>query len=94
MVSRTDPGSATQRTNFGLPNIAASQVTIVSDTTTCRIASQAYDLELGASAASEPPIVLQLADKYLVVKRLAYRRGRISILFNQNFTTVIKRIWF
>ena len=94
MVSRTDPGSIAQRTNLGLPNIADSQVTVVSDTTTCRIASAAYDAALAASAASEPPLVLLLGTQYVVVKRLKYVRGRVNVLFNQNFTIVQKKIWY
>lgn len=94
MVSRTDAGSVAQRTRLGLPNIPGAQVTIVSDTTTCRVASAAYDAALGESAPGEPPLVLQLSDRYVVVKRLGYPRGRGNVLFDQNFATVIKKIWY
>jgi hypothetical protein len=94
MVSRTDPGSVAQRTNLGLPNIPDAQVTIVSDTTKCRIASTAYDAALSASAASEPPLVLQLGTQYVVVKRLKFPRGRVNVLFNQDFSIPQKTIWY
>jgi hypothetical protein len=93
MVSGTDAGLVAQRANFGLPTLSASQVIIVTDTTTCRIASAAYDRELGVSAPSEAPIVLQLGSQYVVVKTLHFVRERINILFNQDFTTAQKRIW-
>jgi hypothetical protein len=94
MVSLTDSASATQRANLRLPNIPDAQVTIVSDTTTCRIASAAYDAAVGVSAASEAPLVLQLGSQYVVVKRLKFPRGRVNVLFDQAFTTPQKQIWF
>jgi hypothetical protein len=93
MVSGTDPGYVAQRTNLGLPTLSASQVIVVTDTTTCRIASAAYDHELDVSAPSEAPLVLQLGTQYVVVKRLDSDGGRISVLFNQDFTIAQKRIW-
>jgi hypothetical protein len=94
MVSRTDPASATQRTNLGLPTLAATQVVIVADTATCRIASAAYDAAMGVSAPDEAPLVLQLGNRYVVVKRLKFERGRMNVLFDQSFSTVLKKIWF
>lgn len=93
MVSGTDPGYVAQRANLGLPTLSASQVIVVTDTTTCRIASAAYDHELDVSAPSEAPLVLQLGTQYVVVKRLDSDGGRISVLFNQDFTIAQKRIW-
>ena len=93
MVSGTDAGLVAQRANFGLPTLPASQVRIVTDTTTCRIASAAYDKVLGVSAPSEAPVVLQFGAQYVVVKRLKFVRERINVLFNQDFTIAQTRIW-
>jgi len=94
MVSRTDAGSVTQRTKLSLPTLQPSQVLIVTDTTTCRTASNAFDSATGISAAAEAPIVLQLGTQWIVIKRLKYRGGRVNILFDQNFSTAQKKIWF
>ena len=94
MVSRTDAESVAQRSNLSLPTLVPSQVLIVSDTTTCRTASNAFDSATGIPAADEAPIVLQMGTQWIVIKRLKYRGARVNILFNQNFSTAQKRIWF
>jgi hypothetical protein len=95
MVSRTDQASVKTRSLFGLPTIADAQVTIVSDTTICRIASAAYDSVFSHSAAAEQPLVLKIGSaQYVVVKGLEKKGGRANVLFNQNFTVAEKKIWF
>ena len=94
MVSRTDAPSVTQRANLSLPTLQPSQVLIVTDTTTCRAASNAFDSATGISASAEAPIVLQLGTQWIVIKRLKYRGPRMNILFNQTFATAQEKIWF
>jgi hypothetical protein len=97
MVSRE--GSERNRTNAGLPTISNEQVTIVSDTTICRIASAAYDSAVGSYALPGGPVVLKIGSTgYVVIKgfepRGAYRHYRMNVLFNQDFTVAKKRIWY
>jgi hypothetical protein len=97
MVSREE--WETDRSNTGLPTISNEQVTIVSDTTICRIASAAYDSAVGSYALAEPPLVLKIGTTgYVVVKgfepRGVYRHYRMNVLFNQDFTVAKKRIWY
>jgi hypothetical protein len=94
MVSRTDSQSVAQRTNLGLPTLQPTQVTIVSDTLTCRTASTAFDNAVGVSASTESPIVLQLGTQWIVIKQLKYRGVRPNVLFNQAFTIAQMKIWF
>jgi hypothetical protein len=95
MVSRTDQASVTNRSQLGLPNIPNAQVTIASDTTTCRIASAAYDSAVSFPAATEAPLVLKIGTtQYLVVKGVNNQGARINVLFNQNFTVAQRKIWF
>jgi len=93
-VSRTDPASVTARTRLALPNIPNAQVTIVSDTATCRKASAAYDSVFSFPAPSEAPLVLQLGSQYVVVKGLGNRGGRPNVLFNQTFTVAQRKSWY
>lgn len=95
MVSRTDQASATNRAVLGLPNIPNAQVTIVSDTTTCRIASVAYDSVFSVPTPNEPPLVLRLGTQYVVIKGIDIpQHGRANVLFNQDFTIAQKTIWY
>ena len=95
MVSRTDQASASNRTLLGLPTIANAQVTIVSDTTTCRIASAAYDSAVSFQAPNQAPLVLKIGTaQYVVVKGLDNQGARINVLFNQTFTVAQKQIWY
>jgi hypothetical protein len=94
MVSRTDPASVTTRNGLGLPNLANAQVTIVSDTATCRKASAAYDSVFSLPAPTEAPLVLQLGAQYIVVKGLGNHGDRANVLFNQYFTVAQKKIWY
>lgn len=95
MVSRTDQSSAANRVSLGLPNLPDAQVTIVTDTVTCRIASAAYDSAVSFSAPTEAPLVLKIGTtNYAVVKGLGNSGGRINVLFNQTFTVPGKKIWY
>jgi hypothetical protein len=98
-VSLTDEASARNRSTLGLPNIPNEQVTIVSDTTTCRIASMAYDSAVGSYALSEPPLVLKIGTEgYVVVKGFETQGGgqhfRMNVLFKQDLTVAKTRIWY
>ena len=98
-VSLTDDASARNRSTLGLPNIPNEQVTIVTDTTTCRIASAAYDSAVGSYALAEPPLVLKIGTTgYIVVKGFEAHGGRqhfrMNVFFNQDFAVVKARIWY
>jgi hypothetical protein len=98
-ASLTDQASVTNRSNLGLANVPNEQVTIVSDTTTCRIASTAYDSAVGSYALTEPPLVLKIGTtQYVVVKGFTTQGvttgARMNVLFNQDFTVAKTRIWY
>jgi hypothetical protein len=95
MVSRTDQASVRERSFLGLPTIPNAQVTIVSDTTICRIASAAYDSAVSFPAASEAPLVVKIGTTlYAVIKGIDSHSGRFNVLFNQDFTIARKTIWY
>ena len=91
LVSLSDSISANQRTRLSLPSLAANQVTIVSDTTVCRAASLAYDAAVAHRTIDKPVVVLALGTQRLVVKDYPFGEWLLAVLFNQTFTTMIKR---
>lgn len=91
LVSLNDSISANQRTRLNLPALAANQVTIVSDTTECRAASLAYDAAVAHRTIGKPVVVLALGTQRLVVKDYPFGEWLLAVLFNQSFTTMIKR---
>jgi hypothetical protein len=94
IVSRNDSVGTMWRTKLGLPPLSNGQVHIVGDTAICRIASQAYDGALQESHPSEPVIVLELGTVRMVVKNIVITtESMLGILFDQGFTSVLRRIW-
>jgi hypothetical protein len=91
MVSQADSVAANERTRFSLPQLAENQVTIVSDTTVCRTASTAYDAAVSTTAIDKPVVVLAFGAQRLVVKDYRFGEWLLAVLFNQNFTTIVKR---
>jgi hypothetical protein len=94
MVSNPDTAFSRQRTNLGLPLLAANQVRIVGDTATCRVASSAYDSALGRSPSTVPVVVLELGTRRVVVKDIGMRGAWMNLLFNQDFSTLLQKIWY
>jgi hypothetical protein len=94
MVSDPDTAAARQRTNFGLPLLDSTQVVIVADSVACQAASIAYDNALGISKPTVPVMVLQLVTKRIVIKDIDWEGPALNILFNQDFTQVLERIWY
>ena len=94
MVSNPDTAAARQRTNFGIPTLDSTQVLIVADSAACQAASLAYDNALGESNPTTPVMVFQLATKRLVIKDIGWKGPALNILFNQDFTQALSRIWY
>jgi hypothetical protein len=95
LASDADTAIARRRSDLMLPTLSANQVLIVADTTACRAASIAYDAELGRSKPDVPAMVLQLATKRIVIKDDGTNPDiPVNILFNQDFTQVINKIWY
>lgn len=91
MVSQADSVAANERARFSLPQVAENQVTIVSDTTVCRTASTAYDAAASTTPIDKPVVVLAVGTQRLVVKDYRFGEWLLAVLFNQDFTTVVKR---
>ena len=91
MVSQSDTVAANERARFSLPLLAASQVTMVTDTTVCRAASNAYDGVASMEPVDKPVVVLALGTQRLVIKDYRFGEWLLAILFNSNFTTMITR---
>lgn len=90
LVSQSDTIAANERTRFSLPVLAENQVTIVSDTTVCRTASLAYDAAASAVPIDKPVVVLALGAQRLVIKDYRFGEWLLAVLFNQNYTTMVK----
>jgi hypothetical protein len=54
----------------------------------------AYDNALGISKPTVPVMVLQLVTKRIVIKDIDWEGPALNILFNQDFTQVLERIWY
>lgn len=92
-VSVTDTQVVRVRNQLGLPTLSNSQVRIVSDTTVCRVASQAYDATLEVPYPNARVVVLEVGTKRLVVKDIGFKEFMLNLLFDQGFTTLLQRIW-
>jgi hypothetical protein len=90
IVSLPDTVAANQRARLNLPLLAENQVTIVADTAVCRSASIAYDSAAFAGPINKPVVVLAVVSQRLVIKDYGYGEWMLAILFNQNFTTILK----
>ncbi len=84
-----------QRSTSGLPNVAASAVKFVSDTTVCRTASIAYDGQLERKRPTVPVLVLELGTTHrIVIKDTGMGLGPwLNTLFDQTFSTLITYMW-
>lgn len=92
VASRTDAASAAFRNSSGIPNLSPSQVRLVADTTVCRAASIAYDAQLQVPHPSAPVIVLELGTKRLLIKDIGTGGRWLNMLFNQDFTVLLKTL--
>lgn len=84
----TDPQSIADRAQLGIPNVPASQVTIVTTNATCTSAGQAVSRELGVPhpANGRSVSVIKVGNAY-VVRDPAVTAGHhdINFVFNSNF---------
>jgi hypothetical protein len=95
VVSAPDTASARQRASLGLSLMSAGQVAIVTDSASCRIASEAYDTELGDSYPVVPVIVLQLGStRNVVIKNSDWESRWMNMIFNSDFSSVLHRGWY
>lgn len=80
-----------QRSSTGMPNVAASAVKFVADTTVCRAASIAYDAQLDKKRPTVPVLVLELGPTHrIVIKDTGMGIGPwLIMLFDQAFSTLI-----
>lgn len=92
VASRTDAASVAFRTSSGIPTLSPSQVRLVADTTVCRAASIAYDAQLQVPHPSEPVIVIELGTKRLVTKNFGTGGRWLNMLFNEDFTVLLKTL--
>lgn len=83
-----------QRSSTGYPNVAASAVKFVADTTVCRTASIAYDNQLDTKRPTLPVLVLELGTTHrIVIKDTGRGLGRwLNMLFDSTFSTLINHI--
>ena len=83
-----------QRSSTGMPNVAASAVKFVADTTVCRTASIAYDNHLDTKRPTVPVLVLELGTAHrIVIKDTGMGLGPwLHMLFDQTFSTLITYI--
>lgn len=91
LVSLSDTVAANQRARLGLPALAENQVTIVTDSAACGIASSAYDNAVSGVAIDKPVVILALGTQRLVIKDYRLGEWTLAILFDQTYTTMIKR---
>lgn len=91
LVSLSDTISTNQRASLSLPALADNQVTIVTDTAVCRTASLAYDSVGSTVPINKPVVVLALGTQRLVIKEYHFGEWLLAILFNQTYTTMVKR---
>lgn len=93
LVSLTDSASVARRARTGIPTLLPSEVRLVTDSAACQTASAAYDSALKLPRPEVPVVVLQLGDKWLVV-RTAENGGRsLNMLFNNTFATLLNSFW-
>ena len=83
-----------QRSSTGYPNVAASAVKFVADTTVCRTASIAYDNQLDTKRPTVPVLVLELGTTHrIVIKDTGMGLGPwLNMLFDSTFSTFITYI--
>lgn len=91
IVSLSDTISANERARLNLPALAENQVTIVTDSATCGIASSAYDAAASTEPINRPVLVLALGTQRLVIKDYRFGEWTLAILFDQTYTTMVKR---
>ena len=94
LAETTDPANVTARQVQSLPNIAATQVTLVADTTICRSALNAYNgALLPDSRTSTSVVVVRFGSTRFVVIDELRTAGEwlYTVVFNAAFTQVYSR---
>ena len=92
IVSSTVPAVVANRTAEGLPTLSYAQVKLVTDTAACRRASIAYDAQLEKKRPDAQVIVIDLGTKRVVIKDTGMRGRWLNMLFDQNYTTLLRMI--
>lgn len=64
------------------------------DTTACRAASVAIDARRRDKFPETPVLVLELGTARLVIKDVDLPGGMLNYLFNENFSTLLKKMVF
>ena len=93
-VSSSETHMVRFRADTGIPNISQTQVRFVGDTTACRAASVAIDARRWDKFPEIPVLVLELGTTRLVIKDVDLPGGMLNYLFNQNFSTLLKKMVF
>jgi len=88
-VSSALPKIVADRNATGLPTLSYSQVQLVTDTATCRAASNAFDAQLTTKRPTVPVIVLALGTKRVVIKDTGSHGPWMNMLFNQDFSVLL-----
>lgn len=92
IVSSTVPAVVANRTAEGLPTLSYAQVKLVTDTAACRRASIAYDAQLEKKRPDAQVIVVDLGTKRMVIKDTGMHGRWLNMLFDQNYTSLLRMI--
>lgn len=90
-VSSTETHMVNLRAQTGLPNVAATQVRFIGDTTTCRTASIAFDAQRWDKLPDIPVILFEIGATRLAIKIVDIQGPNPNYLFNQDFSVLLKR---
>ena len=92
IVSSTVPAVVANRAAEGLPTLSYAQVKLVTDTAACRRASAAYDAQLETKRPNAQVIVVDLGTKRVVIKDTGMYGRWLNMLFDQNYTVLLRMI--